>query len=132
MSFTSSCDCRPWIRHADTIRYRLAADHVVACDFLRARSTDVETRLWSAHSRLNARLRKQLSKLRKDRSSRPVESRKLTKLYLEFLKESQRFYREYIQKLNVRFGAVAELQRIAGQLKSERKLYNTLVGRLAC
>lgn len=92
----------------------------------------MEARLWGAHSRLNARLRKQLSKLRKDRTSKPVESRKLTKLYLEFLKDSQRFYCEYIQKLNTRFGAVAELQRIAGQLKSERKLPNLLLGRLLC
>lgn len=99
--------------------YRLAADDILQRDFLYARTSDVETRLWAAHSRLNARMRKQLSKLRKDRPSKPVESRKLTKVYLKFLKDSQRFYREYIQNLNARFGGIAELQRIAGQLKHE-------------
>jgi hypothetical protein len=37
------------------------------------------------------------------------------KVYLEFLKDSQRFYREYIQQLNARYGAIPELQQIAQQ-----------------
>jgi len=54
------------------------------------------------------------------------------KEYLEFLKDSQRFYREYIQKLNATYGAIPELQQIAqlaapnsstcDSLKSRRQL----------
>ena len=65
--------------------------------------------------------------LRKDRSNKPVESRKHIKFYLEFLKDSQRFYRESIQKLNARFGGIAELQRIARQVKSECKALHIFV-----
>jgi len=58
--------------------------------------------------------------LRKDRSSKPVETRKFIKLYLEFLKDSQRHYRDYIQKLNARFGGIQDLERIARQVRSAR------------
>lgn len=43
------------------------------------------------------------------------------KLYLEFLKNSQRFYREYIQRLNARFGGLPELERIAQLVKADGK-----------
>jgi hypothetical protein len=58
--------------------------------------------------------------LRKERSSKPVETRKFIKLYLEFLKDSQRYYRDYIQKLNARFGGIQDLERIARQVRSDR------------
>lgn len=44
-------------------RYRTAAAHALASDFMSARAGDVEIRLWNAHNRLNVRLRKQLSKV---------------------------------------------------------------------
>ncbi|KAI4720540.1 hypothetical protein E4T48_03257 [Aureobasidium sp. EXF-10727] len=100
-------------------QYRIAAAHALASDFLSARAADIELRLWNAHNRLNVRLRKQLSKLRKERSSKPVETRKFIKLYLEFLKDSQRYYRDYIQKLNARFGGIRDLERIARQVRSD-------------
>ncbi|KAI5209481.1 hypothetical protein E4T39_00778 [Aureobasidium subglaciale] len=100
-------------------QYRIAAAHALATDFMSARAGDVEVRLWNAHNRLNVRLRKQLSKLRKDRSSKPVEIRKFIKIYLEFLKDSQRFYRDYIQKLNARFGGIQDLERIARRVRSD-------------
>ncbi|THX01439.1 hypothetical protein D6D13_08934 [Aureobasidium pullulans] len=100
-------------------QYRTAAAHALASDFVSARAGDVEIRLWNAHNRLNVRLRKQLSKLRKERPSKPVETRKFIKLYLEFLKDSQRFYRDYIQKLNARFGGIHDLERIARQVRSD-------------
>ncbi|KAK6007277.1 hypothetical protein QM012_006285 [Aureobasidium pullulans] len=100
-------------------QFRTAAAHALASDFLSARAADIEVRLWNAHNRLNVRLRKQLSKLRKERSSKPVETRKFIKLYLEFLKDSQRYYRDYIQKLNARFGGIQDLERIARQVRSD-------------
>lgn len=42
-----------------------------------------------------------------------METRKFIKQYLEFLKSSQRFYREYISTLNARFGGLPELEQIA-------------------
>ncbi|CAD0039861.1 unnamed protein product [Aureobasidium pullulans] len=100
-------------------QYRTAAAHALASDFMSARAGDVEIRLWNAHNRLNVRLRKQLSKVGFQALIRfdelPVETRKFIKLYLEFLKDSQRFYRDYIQKLNARFGGIHDLERIARQ-----------------
>jgi hypothetical protein len=61
--------------------------------------------------------------LRKERSSKPVETRKFIKLYLEFLKDSQRYYRDYIQKLNARFGGIQDLERIARQVRSDRTFH---------
>jgi len=100
-------------------QYRTAAANALASDLLSARAADIEIRLWNAHNRLNVRLRKQLSKLRKERSSKPVETRTFIKLYLEFLKDSQRYYRDYIQKLNARFGGIQDLERIARQVRSD-------------
>lgn len=67
--------------------------------------------------------------LRKDRSSKPVETRKFIKLYLEFLKDSQRYYRDYIQKLNARFGGIQDLERIARQVRSDRTSSPTTITR---
>lgn len=42
-----------------------------------------------------------------------VEQRKISKNYLDFIKSSQRFYRGYIHKLNVRFDGIPELEAVA-------------------
>lgn len=42
-----------------------------------------------------------------------METRKHIKTYLAFLKHSQRFYREHVQKLNASYGPFPELQHIA-------------------
>lgn len=96
-------------------KYRAASEDILLRDPTTARSSNVETRLWAAHSRINATYRKKLSKLRKDRPNKDVETRKHMKQYLEFLKDSQRFYREMIQGLNSNFGPIPELQQIARQ-----------------
>lgn len=61
-----------------------------------------------------------LHQLRKERPSKQVEIRKFIKLYLEFIKDSQRYYRDYIQKLNAKFGGIQDLERIARQVRSDR------------
>lgn len=43
------------------------------------------------------------------------------KLYIEFIKDSQRYYREYIQKLNAKYGAIPELEQIAQSARTDRK-----------
>jgi hypothetical protein len=45
-------------------RFRLATQDVALWDLLHARSNDIEARLWSIHSRINAAFRRQLSKVR--------------------------------------------------------------------
>lgn len=44
-------------------RYRATTQAVALLDLPYARSQEVEARLWSAHSRVNAAFRKQLSKV---------------------------------------------------------------------
>lgn len=129
----------PYLCCADKARFRSASEDVALRDLLSARSHDVENRLWVAHSRANATFRKQLSKvrpssddlpwwcsntrqLRRETPNKPVETRKFIKLYLEFLKDSQRFYRNYIQRLNATYGAIPELEQIAQQASNGREL----------
>lgn len=50
-----------------------------------------------------------------------METRKFIKLYLEFLKSSERFYREYIRTLNTSFGGIAELEEVAYLFKTTGK-----------
>lgn len=45
-----------------------------------------------------------------------VEQRKLLRSYLEFIKASQRYYRGYIQSLELHFGGISELEAVALKL----------------
>ncbi|KAI9843450.1 MAG: hypothetical protein M1837_006296 [Sclerophora amabilis] len=95
-------------------QYRAACQHIIFQDFESASSKNVEGRLWDGHSKVNARFRKELSRFRgEDGAKKPVEKRKMSKHYLEFIKASQRFYRGYIKQLSLNFGGIPELERVA-------------------
>ena len=51
-----------------------------------------------------------------------MEKRKSVKHYLDFIKSSQRFYRNYIQKLASRFGGIRELDAVAQKFNSDSVL----------
>ncbi|KAI9721501.1 MAG: hypothetical protein M1812_002263 [Candelaria pacifica] len=95
-------------------QYRSACENTVFQDFGFATNHNVEARLWDAHGKVNNRFRKALGRFREtDEKKRPVEKRKTIKIYLEFIKSSQRFYRGYIQRLASHFGGIPEIEKVA-------------------
>ncbi|KAF2641842.1 hypothetical protein P280DRAFT_479110 [Massarina eburnea CBS 473.64] len=112
--------------------YRTACEDVVFADF--ASSHQIEPQLWNAHLRVNTALRKENRLVRhsiethergvhaeqfKRQKDRVVELRKLQKTYLQFIKASQRFYRQYILNLDAQFEGIPELRRVARQWKDD-------------
>lgn len=57
--------------------------------------------------------------LRRNGKNRVVELRKLAKHYLEFIKSSQRFYRQYILHLDARFEGIPELRQVTQTWKHD-------------
>lgn len=48
-----------------------------------------------------------------------MEIRKFQKIYLHFIKASQRFYRQYILNLDAQFDGLPELRKIAQKWKDD-------------
>ncbi|RYP68364.1 hypothetical protein DL771_006750 [Monosporascus sp. 5C6A] len=94
---------------------RLACMQTIFHDFEYADSKNVEYLLWTAHTYLNTEYRNIVSRLAQNQV---VQKRKLEKLYRDFLKTSQSFYRAYIQRLSGRF-YIAELRQAAQGLEME-------------
>ena len=99
------------------VYYRQLCQAAIFADFQNAERK--ELRLWLAHTEGKKYFHRALSNLRKSSNDRPVETRQLMKLYLEFIKQSQRHYREYIYKLSIAAGGIPELQAVAQRVKSE-------------
>ena len=78
-----------------------------------------EAALWHAHTEGKKYFHRALSGLRKQANEQPVATLQLIKLYLQFLKDSQRFYREYIHKLSINYGGIPELEAVAHQVKRD-------------
>jgi hypothetical protein len=98
--------------------YRQACEALIFADFEDG-AAKREAGLWQAHSDGKRYFHKALSGLRKPPNEQPMAMRQLVKLYLQFLKDSQRFYREYIHKLSITFGGIPELEAVAHQVKSD-------------
>ncbi|KAK4545265.1 hypothetical protein LTR36_003445 [Oleoguttula mirabilis] len=97
--------------------YRLLCQaNVLASDIAGAEKR--EARLWLAHTEGKRFFSTALKRMRKSEPERPVETRHLIKLYLHFLKGSERFYRGYIHNLSTRFGGIPELEAVAQKVKS--------------
>jgi hypothetical protein len=60
-----------------------------------------------------------MAKLRRNGKTHVVEYRKVGKAYLEFIKSSQRFYRQYVLHLDARFNGIPELRKVAQSWKNE-------------
>ncbi len=83
-------------------------------DFEYADSKKTESILWAAHTYLNTEYRNIVGRL--VAQNQVVQKRKLEKLYRDFIKTSQSFYRAYIQRLSGRF-CIPELRLAAQDLK---------------
>lgn len=82
-----------------------------------SRKRSIEERLWDLHGKVNSYYRKQLKHLKTSRGQkRIVEQRKVGRRFLEFIKSSQRFYRNFVQGLHSFLGGVKELDAIADRL----------------
>lgn len=75
--------------------------------------------LWLAHTEGKKYFHSALVGLRKQPGDHHVALRQLVKFYLQFIKDSQRFYREYIRRLSSTFGGIPELEAVAHQVKNE-------------
>ena len=89
---------------------------VIFHDFEYADSKNAEGLLWSAHTYMNTEYRNILGRL--VAQNQVVQKRKLEKLYRDFMKTSQSFYRTYIQRLSGRF-YIPELRQAAQHLELE-------------
>lgn len=80
-------------------------------------SKDVENRLWAGHLGVNQLFRQYLGTLRREENrKKTVERRKAEKLYLDFIKSSQRFYRGFIQRVCSHFDDVSEIYAVARKM----------------
>ncbi|KAL8772663.1 MAG: hypothetical protein Q9209_002324 [Squamulea sp. 1 TL-2023] len=103
--------------------YRVLCEDLILESFEDPLAANIEDTLWDAHIRINGRFRKRLGYFRNlEGKKRPVEQRKAAKLYLRFLKSSQRFYRGYIQRLATQFGGIYEITAIAQKLNQDAAL----------
>ncbi|KXL47312.1 hypothetical protein M433DRAFT_532297 [Acidomyces richmondensis BFW] len=94
--------------------YRAVCQDIMLSDLERA--TETEMHLWQAHTAGKAYFHNALSNLRKRGNEVVVQTRGLIKLYLKFLKDSERFYRGYIYRLHTQFGGIAELEAVAQRM----------------
>jgi len=78
-----------------------------------------EGKLWQMHTEAKRYFHKALSEARRNAQQSPVALREVTKLYLRFIKDSERFYREYIFALNHTFGGIHELEAVALKVKAD-------------
>lgn len=97
---------------------RQATEALIFADFENG-AAKAEGKLWQAHTGGRKFFHKVLSDQRKQPNDEPVKTRWLIKIYLKFLKDSLRFYRDYIYKLNATFGGIPELEAVAHQVKND-------------
>ncbi|RMZ89909.1 hypothetical protein DV736_g2860, partial [Chaetothyriales sp. CBS 134916] len=95
-------------------KFRIACSNLFIIDLQTAVSQNADTRLWSAHGRVNSKFRSHLATLREQSAKKKyVERRKAEAIYEAFLKSSIRFYRAFIQRLAARFKDVPDIFNIA-------------------
>jgi hypothetical protein len=100
--------------------YRAACEALIFSKFEDASARELQTPLWNAHLKVNTKFR-QDHKLLKRSKDHVVEIRKFQKTYLQFIKASQRFYRQYILNLDTQFDGIPELRKIAQKWKDDSK-----------
>lgn len=96
--------------------YRQAASEYIFADFECAERC--EAHLWQAHNAGKKYFHKELSRFRKQ-PEKVVETRHVTKLFLQFVKQGERYYRDYVRHLNTACGGIPELESIAWLEKTD-------------
>lgn len=98
-------------------RLRLACVQTIFLDFEYAVAENTEQSLWSLHTSINTEYRRCLGRLKN--SPNAVERRKVEKMYNNYLRIAQKFYKGYIQRLAARYD-VRELKRVAQGIEVEQ------------
>ncbi|KAF1947488.1 hypothetical protein EJ02DRAFT_333926 [Clathrospora elynae] len=98
--------------------YRAACETLTFANFEYASAHETQIKLWNAHLKVNTIFRQE-HRLLKRSKDHVVEIRKFQKAYLQFIKASQRFYRQYILNLDAQFDGIPELRRIAQKWKDD-------------
>lgn len=81
---------------------------------------NTEQRLWVYHTEVNAKFKAYLRSFREGAGKKKhVERRKAEKLYVDFIKASQRFYRAYIERLTANFTNIPKVVEVARKLSKE-------------
>ncbi|KAF2222486.1 Est1 DNA/RNA binding domain-containing protein [Elsinoe ampelina] len=109
----ANADQHPQIFQRLLRQYRTTVEELCGKDVLINQANSTHTLLWTAHNLINAFCRKGLAKLRSD-PAKPVETRKFIKGYLEFLKDSRKWYRTFINLLTKTYGWMPGLEQITG------------------
>ncbi|KAI5368066.1 Putative telomerase activating protein Est1 [Septoria linicola] len=99
-------------------QFRQYVSGVVPLDFDNAEAH--ETRLWHVHTLGRKHFHRALSDFRKSDPPQVVATRQVTKSFLTWLKQSEKFYRSYITMLSEAAGGVPELEAIAHRDNGER------------
>jgi hypothetical protein len=121
-------DCDLDTLEALLAKFRSACQDLVFLDYDVAARGLVESRLWAAHGRVNSKFRPRFAYFRSgEGQKKKVEHRKLDKVYIAFIKSSQRFYRGYIQRVASNFTDVPEIFGLAADLKLDGRLSSLLV-----
>lgn len=110
-------------------RYRVRCDGVIFADLDYAVKKATEELLWDMHIMVNAWYRKCLdnvstaeeewlgggwgSSVETKKKKRPVEQRKVTKSYMDFINSSLQHYRIHIQNLASNYEGIPELAAVA-------------------
>lgn len=81
---------------------------------------NIEQRLWIFHTEVNGKFKGYLKSFREESGKRKhVERRKAEKLYVDFIKASQRFYRGYIERLTANFTDIPKVLDVARKFGKE-------------
>jgi hypothetical protein len=73
----------------------------------------LEDKIWDCHVIVKIKLAAAIQKQCASKEAKPVELRKVKKLFLEFIKSSQRHYRDYIGKLAEHAQGIPELEAVS-------------------
>lgn len=81
---------------------------------------NIEQRLWTFHTEVNGKFKGYLKSFREGSGKKKhVEKRKAEKLYVDFIKASQRFYRGYIERLTANFTNIPKVLDVARKFGRE-------------
>lgn len=97
---------------------RLACVQTIFLDFEYAAEEKTENVLWTLHTMVNSEYRRTGGKLKGN--AHAVEKRKVDKMYQNFLRIAQKFYKTYVQRLTARYD-IQELKRIANGIEVDQR-----------
>src|SRR5687767_12601433 len=103
---------------------RLSCVQTIFLDFEFAAEAKTENVLWTLHTSVNSEYRRALGRLKGN--AHVVEKRKVEKMYQNFLRIAQKFYKGYVQRITARYD-IQELKRIANGIEVEQPAADDMI-----